>query len=412
MERANTPAEGQPSEIAPDDRISSPVRTDRTRGTTPAEGADSLLTFFIPTLEYGGAEQVIVNIVNGLSSRGYDVELLLCQFEEEWRSKLASGVRVLKLPAASTHAPGIVAHLPALVTYLRRENPTALFPHLTHTNVVSLAVTRVLGTDTLVVPTHHLMFEAATDDTPRARAVQWASRYLYPSADRIIAVSEGVADSIVDRTAVKREDISVLYNPIDVEAIRDRAREPVDHEWFGNDEMKVVLFVGRVEEQKDLKTWLRAFKRVHDRDPDTRAVIVGKGQQRADIRAYADDLGIGEVVSIPGYVENPYSYMRGADVFLLSSRFEGLPTVLIEALACGCPVVATNCPCGPREILADGKYGRLTSVGDEAELAEAVTETLADSMPADELRERADAFALEPILDDYEQFLEEHVISR
>lgn len=115
---------------------------------------------------------------------------------------------------------------------------------------------------------------------------------------------------------------------------------------------------------------------------------------------------------MPGYVENPYAYMRNASVFLLSSRFEGLPTVLIEALACGCPVVATDCPSGPREILADGRYGTLAPVGDINGLVDGVIQTLADPIPVHVLEERADDFAPESVLDDYEQFLEIHVFQK
>lgn len=382
---------------------------------TTAGREDPLLSFFIPTLHVGGAERVIVDIVNGLATRGYDVELLLSRFEGELRSRLGDEVTVVELPPSSTHVFGVAAHVPALIDYLRREKPAALFPHLTATNVVSLAAARAYDgltrTDTMVVPTHHLTFGALPNPTPRDRIARWLSRRLYPSADRIIAVSDGVADSIADHTAVEREDISVLYNPIDVASIRDRARQPVSHRWFEDDEVEVVLFLGRLEEQKDLPTWLRAFERVHERNPDARAVIAGKGPMREDVLALADDLGLRDVVSMPGYVENPYGYFRQADVFLLSSRLEGLPTVLIEALACGCPVVATDCPSGPREILDGGTYGRLVSMGDVDGLADAVLETLADPMSSDELEARADDFASESVIDDYERFIREHVVS-
>lgn len=373
-----------------------------------------LLSFFIPDLTTGGAEQVTVNIVNGLAARGYDVELLLSRAEGELRTQLSEGVTVVELPPSRTPLFGVATHLPALVAYLRRREPDALFPHLGHVSVVCLAVERFLGTDTVVVPTHHKTFGEVTDQIPKDRLVRTLLPHLYPSADRIVAVSGGVADSIAAGTPVDRADVSVLYNPVDVEAVRRRARDPVDHEWIEDDDLEVILFVGRIAPQKDLETWLRAFALIHERNPDTRGVIAGTelagtGSNRADLLALADRLGVADVVSMPGYVENPYRYMDRAAAFLLSSQYEGLPTVLIEALACGCPVVATDCPSGPREILADGEYGRLAPVGAVDELAEAVEATLTEPRRSGELRARADDFAPAAVLDEYERFIEEHV---
>lgn len=399
--------------------VTSPSRhddqTDRMqigRTDTPtARGARSPLAFFIPDLALGGAEQVTVNIVNGLTTRGYSVDLLLSRAEGKLQTELAPGVNVIELPPTRTSVFGVAAHLPALVRYLQQKNPTVLFPHLAHVSIVCLALNRMLDIDTTVVPTHHKAFGIESDQTAKDRIVQNLIPLLYPSADRIIAVSEGVADSIVKGTPVNRTDVSVLHNPINVEAIRERARDPVNHEWIEDDELDVVLFVGRLEGQKDLRTWLRAFRIVHEQNPNTRAVIAGQGSLRSDLLSVADRLDIADVVSMPGYVENPYRYMSQASVFVLSSQYEGLPTVLIEALACGCPVVATDCPSGPREILADGKYGPLVPVGEIADLADAVDEILADPVPSDTLRARADEFDTESALDNYETFIEEYLLS-
>lgn len=408
-----------------DERSESDV-IDRSAGAEAIEarrspGADErlrpLLSFFIPDLTTGGAERVTVNIVNGLADRGYDVELLLSRERGELRSQLSERVSVVVLPPSRTPVLGVATHLPALFAYLRRREPAALFPHLAHVSVVSLAVKRFLDVDTVVVPTHHKTFGKLTDQTPKDRLTRLLVPRLYPTADRIIAVSGGVADSIAEGTSVDRDDVSVLYNPIDVESVRTRARERVDHEWIEDDETDVVLFVGRIAPQKDLETWLRAFARVHDRNPDARAVLAGtelkgSGTSREDLLALADRLGVGDAVSMPGYVDNPYRYMAQADVFLLSSRYEGLPTVLVEALACGCPVVATDCPNGPREILDGGEYGRLVPVGAADEIAEAVEAALREPTPSEALRARADEFAPAAVLDDYERFIEEHVVDR
>lgn len=372
----------------------------------------SLLSFVIPSLTIGGAEQVTVNIVNGLSARGYDVELVVSRFEGELKSQIASDVKVVKLSLSRTPVFGVAADFPSIVAYLREREPVALFPHLPRMSVVCLAAAQAAGVDTPVFPTHHSAFGKSEDPSMKDRTVEWLVRRLYPTADRIVSVSEGVANSISEQTAVDRSDISVLHNPIEVETVRERSLEPVENQWIEDDTIEVVLFVGRVEAQKDLETWLHTFERVHRRDPMVRAVIAGQGSRREELRTLAHQLDIGEAVSIPGYVENPYRYMAKASVFLLSSRYEGLPTVLIESLACGCPVVATDCPSGPNEILDGGVYGRLAPVGDDEALADAVTATIKDPIPSRKLRDRADDFAPESVFDDYERFISEHVISQ
>jgi glycosyltransferase involved in cell wall biosynthesis len=378
-------------------------------GATGGTGRSGpLLSFFIPDLTVGGAEQVLLNIVNGLSARGYDLDLLLSRRGGKLEPRLADRVDVVELPPSRTPVLGVASHLPALAGYLRRENPAVLFPHLTQTSVVCLTAKRLLDTDTRVIPTHHAAFGTARQPSLKDRLVRRLITRLYPSADHIVAVSEGVADSVVERVSVDRDDLSVLYNPIDVDAVRARARDPVDHEWVEDSDTDVVLFVGRVAEQKDLETWLRTFQRVHERRPDTRGIIVGQGPQRARLSDLAASLGLADVVSLPGYVENPYRYMGQASVFLLSSLAEGLPTVLVEALACGCPVVSTDCPSGPREILDGGEYGRLAPVGDVDALATAVTASLSNPTGAERRRRRAGDFAPESVLDDYEQFIREH----
>lgn len=370
----------------------------------------SLLSFFIPDLSVGGAEQVTVTIVNGLASRGYTIDLLLSRFEGELRDRLSNDVNVVTLPPARTSVFGVAAHFPAIASYLRRTEPDVLIPHLEHPSIVCLAVSRLFDVDTPIVPTQHSAFGESADRTPKDRIVQGLVPRLYPAADRIVAVSQGVADGVSERTSVRREDISVLHNPVEIDSIHERAREPVDHEWIEDDTLKVVLFVGRLADQKDLETWIRAFETVHDRNPNTRGVIVGKGPRREALTTLVGELGLNDAVSMPGFVENPYRFMRQASAFVLSSRYEGLPTVLIEALACGCPVASTDCPSGPREILLDGSLGPLVPVGEADELAEATLETLSNPVSTDALRARAEDFAPEAVFDEYERFIHEYVL--
>ena len=391
----------------------SAAKEEKRQGTGGADGStepDPLLTFFIPDLTVGGAEQVVVNIVNGLSNRGYNVELVLSRRKGELLEQVDRRISIVELSPEPVPVLGIATNLPALIAYLRREEPTVVFSHLTQASVVALTAKQLLGTETAVIPTHHAASGVTTDRTLKSHVVRQLTKLLYPTADRIITVSKCVGETVVDDLSIDPEQISVLHNPVETESLQERARDSVDHEWIEDDETDVVLFVGRIAEQKDLRTWLQSLKKVHEQKPDTRGVIVGRGPRREEIIDYADELGLGDVVSVPGYVDNPFRYMHKASVFLLSSHSEGLPTVLIEALACGCPIVSTACPCGPREILADGEYGRLAPVGDSDALSDAVVAELADPVPSDKLRRRAEDFSPDAILEDYETFIHEHVI--
>lgn len=370
------------------------------------------LAFYIPNLSVGGAEQVTVDIVNGLAARGHDVELVISHATGELLPKVSDQVTVTTLGSTRLPVAGIAAHVPALARYLCRVEPAAIFPQMTHASVTCLAARRLVDVETAVFPTKHCAFGESDEVTLKSEALKRLATVLFPTADRVVGVSRGVADSLVEKMDLDPDRVDVLHNPVETESIRERARQPVDHEWVEDDDVDVVLFVGRLERQKDLETWLRTFARVHEANPHTRGIVAGKGSQREALRSLATELGIEDVVSIPGYVQNPYRFMHEAGTFLLTSRYEGLPTVIIEALACGSPVVATDCPSGPREILDDGEYGRLAAVGDVDGLVDAVTETLADPLPAAVLSGRADDFAPDPILDEYERFIRMHVIKK
>jgi glycosyltransferase involved in cell wall biosynthesis len=383
--------------------------------TVPGRAADATATdtassryrlaFYIPNLSMGGAEQVTASIVNGLAERGHDVELLLSHLSGELQSEIHPDVSVVALGTARIPVAGIGAHVYAIARYIRRTEPDVMFPQMLHAGVVCLAAGLLVDAGTKIVPTAHCTLRGRSPDGLKSRLTRAIAPRLYPTADHVVAVSEGVAEDVVETLSVRPEDVSVLNNPVRVDAVRARAAESVDHRWLGDDDLDVVLFVGRHERQKDLDTWLRAFERVYRDRPRARGILAGRGSRREELRRTADDLGLTDAVSFPGYVDNPYGYMAAADAFLLTSRYEGLPTVLIEALACGCPVVATDCPSGPREILADGEYGRLAEVGDSAALAAAVRATLADPPSVIRLRERADRYAPEQVLDEYERFI-------
>jgi glycosyltransferase involved in cell wall biosynthesis len=194
---------------------------------------------------------------------------------------------------------------------------------------------------------------------------------VYPWADAVVAGSKGLAKDVALVTRVPLQRIRVAPNPVVTDELFHMAREPVDHPWFAPGEDPVVLSAGRLTRAKDFPVLIRAFSRVYA-SRRCRLMVLGEGEERGALEALIDDLGLKQCVSLPGFVRNPFAYMRRAAVFVLSSAWEGLPGALIQALACGVPVVATDCENGPREILQDGRFGRLVPVGDVPALANAI----------------------------------------
>lgn len=365
------------------------------------------LAFYVPSLNVGGAERVTVTVANGLADRGYDIDLVT-SYGGEFRDAVGSAVTVVDLNTPRVPGVGVGASLLGLSRYLRRTSPSLLFAQQIHASDVCLAAQLLSGGGTVVVPTIHNT--VGMNPNWKETLTEWLAGTggLGGRAGQFVAVSQGVADSIVQHLGVSPGEVSVLHNPVPVAEIQERASEPVNHEWLDSPDTEVVLSAGRLEEQKDLGTFLRAFARVRDRRPKARAVLAGSGSERENLERLANHLGIRDVVSFPGYVENPYGYMAGASVFAMSSVYEGLPTTLIEALACGCPVVSTDCPSGPDEILSGGEYGRLVGVGNHRALATAVCETLENPPSPERLLGRARAFSPEVVLQEYEAFVLEH----
>lgn len=342
----------------------------------------------------GGAERVALNLCKGLTERGYKVDLVLVQATGELLDQIPSEVTVINLDANR-----VLASVKPLRKYLSSREPDILYSMMTEPNVVSVVTHWIAATNTRLVLSEHNMLSRSSESF-KDRLSKGGAWLLYPLADSVVAVSDGVRDDLVANTRLDYGDISMIYNPVDIEWIRERATEPVDHEWLTDDSLEVVLAGGRHEPQKGFDTLLDAFS--HLGRENTRLVLFGTGPETESLTEQAKALGIENHVSFPGFVENAYTYMESADVFVLSSEYEGFGLVLIEALACGCSVVSTNCESGPAEILEDGAFGQLVPVGDENALADAINSTLDGSVDSDALLERANDFGIDPSVTRYD----------
>jgi glycosyltransferase involved in cell wall biosynthesis len=335
------------------------------------------LAIFTSNMSGGGAERAMLKLAGGMVNNGYQVDLVLSRAEGHYMAEVPTGVRIVDLDASR-----VLASLPRLIRYLRREHPLAMLTSLNYVNIVGIWARRLAGVETRLVVNEQntLSLEAPHSLRRRHRLLPRLAKRFYPWADGVVAVSRGTADDLARAVGLARHRIEVVHNPIVTPELREMAAAPLDHPWFQPGQTPVLLAVGRLSPQKDFGTLIRAVSRVSQRRP-VRLLILGEGQERARLEALVADLSLSDAVDIPGWVTNPYPYMVRAAAFVLSSRWEGLPSVLIEALFCGVPVIATDCPSGPLEILDCGRHGLLVPVGDVDALAQGIESALAGNVP-------------------------------
>lgn len=344
-------------------------------GPAAVAGRIALLT---SSMDGGGAQRAVMKLAGGIAARGRDVDLVLGRAGGHYSSQVPEGVRVVDL-----HAPRMAASVPALVRYLRRERPVAMLSALDYVNVIAVFAHRRarVATRLLVSERNTLSFAVRNGSRLRTRLRPHLVARLYPRASGVIAVSAGVADDLARITGIDRGRIEVIGNPIVTPQLRAMAAERAEHPWLASRSVPVILGVGRLSPQKDFGSLIRAFGRVRA-ERAARLIILGEGSERERLEAIASDLGLDADIDLPGWIPNPYPSMAAADVFVLSSRWEGLPGVLIEALYCGARVVSTDCPSGPREILDGERHGALVPVGDITAIAAAIERALAGAVPA------------------------------
>lgn len=387
------------------------------------------IAFYLPDLNSGGVQRIVLRIAQAIAERGYLVDLVVCKPEGELdfllgeklhlhilnpSNQLSSRLAVWRAdPCMAWLAPRVffghryrsktLPCLPALAEYLESRRPSVLFAATPFLNIEAVLARRLAGVPVRVVVSERSHFSVSVPKLKRrAKVLVPAMRRAYLQADGIIAVSRGVAEDLGHGLGIPNERVEVVYNPIIGPDFFKRMREPVAHPWFQDQTIPVVVAVGRLARQKDYPTLLRAFAGLRKRR-SARLAILGSGNARmhARLKELAENLGLSSVVAFLGFQPNPLPYIAKADLLVLSSLWEGLPSVLIEALACGTPVVSTDCPSGPFEILEGGRYGQLVPVGDVEALASAMAETLDHPPERELLRKRGCDFDETRAIDTY-----------
>ncbi len=290
----------------------------------------------------------------------------------------------------------------SIAHYMDKEQPRVILAMLPKSKISTLLARRFSKIRTRVVlAIHNTMAN-------RRESHRLLAKVLFHEADAITTVSHDLADDFSSATDIPRERVATIWNPVDVAALQSLAVQEPDHPWLKASPREVVLATGRLIKRKDFPTLLRAFARL-ETFPNLRLVILGEGPERSALKNLAAELGIGERVDFPGWVPNPYALMSRCKLFVLSSVGEGFPMSLIEAAACGCRIVSTDCPTGPREILENGKYGALVSVGDDVAMAEAMVNSIKQDPDGDALRRHVECVSVENVGAAYEKILLESV---
>ncbi len=332
------------------------------------------LAFFVDSLAGGGAERVMLNLANEYVKQGYDVDLILARKEGDYLSDVDSNIRIIDLAVTR-----FWTYFFPLVKYFKSEKPDVFLSATTILNLLAIMTKSLSFARTHLVVSEHIdiVSFAKQGALQRPALVKKLIALLYPKANQIVAVSNGAAMSLSEFSGIPRTQIKAVYNGVIDSHKLALAKEALDHPWFGvaQEGQPVIVAVGRLQAQKDYPMLLRSFALVLKQRP-AKLIILGEGELREELEGLIDELKVSEHVSLHGFELNPFKFFANANVFALSSQYEGLPTVLIEALACGCPVVSTDCPSGPQEILEKGKFGALVSVGDEKGFAEALLSVL------------------------------------
>ena len=413
------------------------------------------IAFVIDSMHGGGAESVCLTLARELLVKQYRVDLVLLEFHGERLLEIPhdvnlfvldrrfetrqsmencsipyKSIRWIKRPSGFKDCINSTArylnslqysfnfctrpklrHLfwtASLGEYMRMEQPTLIFPLLFHSITVCLLARRYSSCNVPLICSFR-----NTLGYGRRRKEQTKLMYLkhlLPDAEKIHAVSQGVANSIADHIPEVQNKVATILNPIP-HNVTSLSQQSINHKWLSpeprnesNTFPKIILAAGRLIEQKNFLMLIRAFAEVRSQ-LDVRLILLGDGPQREKIYELINSLKIEEAVSMPGWVDNPYSFMANADLFVMSSSWEGCPNVLLEALACGCSVVSTDCPSGPSEILEHGRWGRLVPVNDQTALAEAIVATLEDDRNQDTLRQRATQFSPENMIEIFEKLI-------
>ena len=344
----------------------------------------------------GGAERVMLALANGLAEKDILVDLVLNKVDGSYLKDASEKINIVSLDSSRA----LLSILP-LAKYLRKEKPDAILSAMNYVNIVTVMAHLASGSNTKVIVSEHNNLTESKKELSfiKGRILTSLMSWAYRKANGIVAVSNGVADALTNELKIDRNKITTIYNPIFSEDLIKRSQELILHPWINKTAPPLILGVGRLDPQKDFKTLIHAFKQVLEKK-DCNLIILGEGELRPELEKLIKSLNLDDNVQLPGFVDNPYAWMSHADLFVLSSIREGFGNVIVEAMACGTPIVSTDCPSGPSEILEKGLWGDLVPPGNADLLAQAIINTVDNPIQKD-ITTRAKFFSADKAVNHY-----------
>ncbi len=327
------------------------------------------IAIYMPDFASGGVQRQHLRLAPHLIAAGHDLTFIVHRAEGALAEQVPAEAKVVSLGVKRT-----VSAIRPLARYIKAARPDVLVANMGHPNLVALAANKVAGKASRIIASHHnhLTNQAKAEGGWQHKILPFLIRRFLRHADAIVAVSEGVAADLARVADLPRDQIRVIYNPAVPDEVAMLAAQPVKHRWLGESQPLVVA-IGRLVPMKDFAMLIAAIADL----PDARLLILGEGPLLDPLRAEAERLGIANRVDFAGFQANPYAFLSRAQLFVLSSKYEGFGNVIAEALACGTPVVSTDCESGPSEILDGGRFGTLVPVGDTAAMTAAMNVALA-----------------------------------
>ncbi len=356
--------------------------------------------FLIPSFRGGGAERIVLNVVNNLDKNKFDVGLITISEEGEYRNLLSKEIKHFDLGKKRARRAIL-----ELIKLLRKERPNVVVGAVTQSTIILYLASFFIPNKIKIINRLEIFYSKSIGDQ------KFIQRKLFQKAleksDYIITISNEMRNNLIKNIKISKDHVKMIYNPIDINYVKKETQEEMNGEFpFGK---PIIIACGRLTKQKGFNYLIYAFKKVKRNYPEAKLLILGQGELKKELQKLTQSLELEKSVHFLGFQENPFKYIANSDIFVLSSLWEGLPTTLIEAMICGTPVVSTNCPSGPKEILKDGKCGVLVNVGDSQDLVKGIMKLLQDKelqkKYKEQGRQRANAFSIEKIIKEYDNFL-------
>lgn len=367
------------------------------------------ITLFVAQLEGGGAERMMVNLANGFADQGHKVHLVCSMFIGPFCDEVNSNVIVVDFKCSKVSKSVFL-----LRSFLIKESPDCLITTQFHASITAIIANKISGKNIPVVlreattPSEAFKFKKRN---PSIGSTVWNMlfKFIYNLANSYVAVSHGVKNDIIKFYNVKPNKVSVVPNPIITKDLYSKINQEVNHPFFAdNSNSKIIISAGRIHSVKDFSTLIKAFKIVHQ-SLNVKLLILGNTnfnkKEFEILKNLVNELDLNDVINFTGFVKNPFKYFYLADVFVLSSLYEGMPGVIVQAMFCGCQIVSTNCKNGPSEILNSGEFGELVSVGDFEDMAKSIIKLINTPVSENVLRNRSMDYSIDITLKHYNKII-------